>query len=109
MYLSLGYVLKLFYIYIYICVCVYVYIYIYSWFGLQGKTCTMKQKYNNIQKKNQVPGVSECLQQVNADMFVSWLITGNRTHPERSRTRFHVALQHLKSYSDSCILLRYSL
>ena len=29
MYLSLGYVLKLFYIYIYICVCVYVYIYIY--------------------------------------------------------------------------------
>ena len=109
MYLSLGYVLKLFYIYIYMCVCVCIYIYIYSWFGLQGKTCTMKQKYNNIQKKNQVPEVSECLQQVNADMFVSWLITGNRTHPERSRTRFHVALQHLKSYSDSCILLRYSL
>ena len=117
MYLSLGYVLKLFYIYIYIymCVCMYIYIYIYiyvciySWFGLQGKTCTMKQKYNNIQKKIQVPGVSECLQQVNVDMFVSWLITGNRTHPERSRTRFHVALQHLKSYSDSCILLRYSL
>ena len=51
MYLSLGYVLKLFYIYIYVCVCVCIYIYIYSWFGLQGKTCTMKQKYNNIQKK----------------------------------------------------------
>lgn len=111
MYLSLGYVLKLFYIYICVCVCMYIYINIciYSWFGLQGKTCTMKQKYNNIQKKIQVPGVSECLQQVNADMFVSWLITGNRTHPERSRTRFHVALQHLKPYSDNCILLRYSL
>lgn len=69
----------------------------------------MKQKYNNIQGKIQVPGVSECLQQVNADMFATWLITGNRTHPERSRTRFHVALQHLKPYSDNCILLRYSL
>ena len=111
MYLSLGYVLKLFYIYICVCVCVciYIYIYFYSWFGLQGKTCTMKQKYNNIQEKIQVPGVSECLQQVNADMFATWLITGNRTHPERSRTRFHVALQHLKPYSDNCILLRYSL
>ena len=115
MYLSLGYVLKLFYIYICVCVCMYIYIYIYiyiciySWFGLQGKTCTMKQKYNNIQEKIQVPGVSECLQQVNADMFATWLITGNRTHPERSRTRFHVALQHLKPYSDNCILLRYSL
>lgn len=111
MYLSLGYVLKLFYIYICVCVCMYIYINIciYSWFGLQGKTCTMKQKYNNIQKKIQVPGVSECLQQVNADMFATWLITGNRTHPERSRTRFHVALQHLKPYSDNCILLRYSL
>ena len=29
MYLSLGYVLKLFYIYIYVCVCMYIYIYIY--------------------------------------------------------------------------------
>ena len=29
MYLSLGYVLKLFYIYIYVCVCVCIYIYIY--------------------------------------------------------------------------------
>ena len=35
-----------------VCVYVYIYIYIYSWFGLQGKTCTMKQKCNNIQKKN---------------------------------------------------------
>ena len=37
MYLSLGYVLKLFYIYIYICVCVcmYVCIYIYIYMFLQ--------------------------------------------------------------------------
>ena len=105
MYLSLGYVLKLFYIYICVCVCMYIYIY------LQLVRATRQNMHDETEvlqytEKNQVPGVSECLQQVNADMFVSWLITGNRTHPERSRTRFHVALQHLKSYSDSCILLR---
>ena len=35
MYLSLGYVLKLFYIYIYVCVCMYIYIYIYIYMYLQ--------------------------------------------------------------------------
>ena len=34
MYLSLGYVLKLFYIYIYVCVCMYIYIYIYMFLQL---------------------------------------------------------------------------
>lgn len=112
MYLSLGYVLKLFYIYICVCVCVCIYIYIYIFTvgsGCKAKHARWNRSVTIYRKKIQVPGVSECLQQVNADMFVSWLITGNRTHPERSRTRFHVALQHLKSYSDSCILLRYSL
>ena len=35
MYLSLGYVLKLFYIYICVCVCMYIYIYIYIYMYLQ--------------------------------------------------------------------------
>lgn len=100
-------------IYIYMCVCVCIYIYIYSWFGLQGKTCTMKQKYNNIQKKNQVPGVSECLQQVNADMFVSWLITGNRTHPERTYSfprcfaTFEVLLRQLHTIALFIVIVSY--
>ena len=73
----------------------------------------MKQKYNNIQEKIQVPGVSECLQQVNADMFATWLITGNRTHPERSRTfprcfaTFEALLRQLHTIALFIVIVSY--